>query len=80
MLPITDTRPDNEKRLHQIEYSDFFIWGDEVYRRIEANMDVDIRYKAVDVIPAVHQRSGDLVVIDREAWVVPCWCELTVVE
>ena len=79
MLPITDTRPDNEKRLHQIEYSDFFIWGDEVYRRIEENINVRIEYKG-EGIPAVHQRSGDLVVIDREAWVVPCWCELTVVE
>ena len=80
MLSITDTRVDNEKHLHQIEYSDFFIWGDEVYRRIEENMDVKIAFKVFDVIPAVHQRTGDLVVIDREAWVVPCRCELIVVE
>ena len=79
MLPITDTRTDCEKRLHDIMPSDFFIWGEEVYRRIEANIEADIRYKG-DGIPAVHQRSGDLVVIDRDAWVVPCRCELMVVE
>ena len=80
MLPITDTRTAIERRLHQIEPSDFFVWGDEVYRRIETNVDVDLRYKAVDVIPAVHQGSGDLTIIDRDAWVVPCRCELIVVE
>ena len=79
MLPITDNRPDYEKRLHEIWPSEFFIWGDEVYRRIEANTEVDLRYKAEDAIPAVHQRSGEMTIIDREAWVVPCKCELTVV-
>lgn len=80
MLPITDTRTDVEKRLKDIMPSDFFIWGEEVYRRIESNVLVDLRYRAEDAIPAVHQRTGDIELIDREAWVVPCRCELMVVE
>ena len=80
MLPITDTRVNCEKRLYEVEPSDFFIWGDELFRRIETNAEVDLRYGAVDGIPAVHQRSGVLEVIDRNAWVVPCRCELMITE
>ena len=79
MLPITDLRADCEKHLHEIEPSGFFIWGDEVYRRVESDMYVNIHYKN-DGIPAIHQRSGDLTVIDRDAWVVPCRCELMITE
>ena len=78
MLPITDNRPDYEKRLSEIEPSGFFIWGDDVYRRIESSMDADIRYKG-EGIPCVHQSSGELSLIGRDAWVVPCSCELYVV-
>ena len=79
MLPITDNRPDCEKHLHQIVPSGFFIWGEEVYRRVETTVEADIRYKG-ESIPCIHQRSGDLKLIDRDAWVVPCRCELIVVE
>ena len=78
MLAITDNRTDPERRLQNILPSGFFIWGDEVYRRIEANIEADIRYKG-ERIPCVHQRSGDITVIDRDAWVIPCECELTIV-
>ena len=79
ILKITDNRTTNEKQLFQLWPSDFFLWGDELYRRIEANTDADIRYQG-EGIPAVHQRSGDLTIIDREAWVVPCSCEMTIEE
>ena len=78
MLPVTDGRDSYEKRLEKIEHNAFFIWGDELYRRIEANIEADIRYKG-EGIPAVHQRTGDLTIIGREAWVVPCQCEMTIV-
>lgn len=78
MLAITDSRTDPERRLENIPPSGFFVWGEDVYRRIEANIEADIRYKA-DGIPCVHQRTGDLTIIDRDAWVVPCECELTIV-
>ena len=79
MLPITDNRPDYEIHLYQVQPNGFFIWGDELYRRVETTIEADIRYKGEN-IPVIHQRSGDLKLIGREAWVVPCKCELTIVE
>lgn len=79
MLPITDNRPDCEVMLYKVEPTGFFIWGDELYRRVETTIEADIRYTA-DGIPCIHQRSGELQLIGREAWVVPCKCELTIVE
>ena len=79
MMTITDTRTDAEKHLHEIWPSDFFIWNDDVYRRIEDNQTVSLKFNG-EGIPAVHQRSGDIDVIDRDAWVVPCRCELMIIE
>lgn len=79
ILPITDERTDYEKRLHDIETTDFFIWNEEVYRRIETTKEADIRY-ITDSIPAVHQRSGELRLIGRAEWVMPCRCELIIIE
>ena len=79
MMTITDTRTDVEKHLHEIWPSDFFICNDEVYRRIEDNIEVTLKCKG-EGIPAVHQRSGEIDVIDREALVVPCRCELMIIE
>lgn len=79
MMTITDTRTDIEKHLHEIWPSNFFIWNDEVYRRIEDNIEVTLKCKG-EGIPAVHQRSGEIDVIDREALVVPCRCELIIIE
>lgn len=79
MLPITDQRTDYEKRLYNIETTDFFIWNEEVYRRIETTKEADIRYIG-ECIPAVHQRSGELQLIGRAEWVMPCRCELTIIE
>ena len=66
MLPVEDRRDDYEKRLCDICLSSFFIWDEDVYRRIEANIEVDIRYKG-EGIPCMHMRTGDLTIIDREA-------------
>ena len=79
MLTITDERPDYEKRLRDLWPSDFFIYNDEVYRRIEDNICAQIRSNE-EGISCVHQRSGDLVIIDGDAWVMPCRCELHVTE
>lgn len=79
MMTITDTRTDIEKHLHEIWPSDFFIWNDDVYRRVEDNIEVTLKCKG-EGIPAVHQRSGEIDVIDREALVVPCRCELIIIE
>ena len=79
MMTITDTRTDVEKHLHEIWPSDFFIWNDDVYRRVEDNIEVTLKCKG-EGIPAVHQRSGGIDVIDREALVVPCRCELMIIE
>ena len=79
MMTITDTRTDVEKHLHEIWPSDFFIWNDDVYRRVEDNIEVTLKCKG-EGIPAVHQRSGEIDVIDREALVVPCRCELIIIE
>lgn len=78
MLTVEDRREDYEKHLHEIYPSNFFIWNEEVYRRIEATIEVDVRYKG-EGIPCMHMRTGDLTIIDRQAWVVPCECELTIV-
>lgn len=78
MMVVTDNRPDYEKHLKDIVPSGFFIWDEQVYRRIEDSMDADIRSRS-DGVACVHQRSGDLCIIDRDAWVVPCECELTIV-
>lgn len=79
MLAITDNRTDYEKRLYDIETTDFFIWNEELYRRIETTQEADIRYIG-ECIPAVHQRSGQLRLIGRTEWVMPCSCEMTIFE
>ena len=79
MLPITDLRQDCEKHLHEIEPTGFFIWGEVLYRRVESTVEADIRYKG-ESIPCIHQQSGELQLIDRDAWVVPCRCEMMIVE
>ena len=77
-MKVRDDRPDYEKHLKDIVPSGFFIWGEEVYRRVEANIEADIRYQG-EGIPCIHQRTGDLTIIGSDAWVVPCECELTIV-
>ena len=79
MLPITDLRVDCEVHLYEVEPTGFFIWNEAVYRRIETTVEADIRYKGEN-IPVIHQKSGHLELIGRDAWVVPCRCELMIVE
>ena len=78
MLTITDERDDNEIRLHEVEVSGLFIWNEILFRRLDLTSGITISYDG-DNIPVVLQRTGAVTLIDRNAWVIPCECEMMIV-
>lgn len=78
-MSIKDSRTESVRRLCDIAPMGFFIWKDDVYRRVETTIEADLRYRS-GTVPAIRQRSGKLVLIDQDAIVMPCRCEMTIIE
>ena len=72
MIKINDIREDNTKKLHKIELGGYFFFDDMLCRRTYTDLDIKIHNATEeDGLPVIVVATGEIIVLNREAWVEP---------
>ena len=71
MIKINDIRSDNTQKLHKIDLGGYFFFDDMFCRRIYTDLDIRIPNAEEDGLAVIVVATGELIFLNREAWVEP---------